>query len=484
MKLNKTTAIIGGLILAIGGVIYFTSNKSNNLTTTEKSQAIADSTITNIASTWTLQQWIQWRDDEIKKILAPTFDASEEKLILREDVIKKCSESYKFLEPYISDPNFLGDSARGKELTNFVSFVKAQNWMSIKDSTGKFTHALGNEITDKEYWNYISAEVTFPNLLKSQEFLNLMANPVTYKAAVDKINSLNTTLPTNRKWIVYPFRAQFIKSVDKTTYGRMLILIPNEPASNGDIVDKWVLFSIATPDLTPTPEVKSVSIIQNPSIADSNKAYLADFMREKDSASGEIKIIPTYLMEKDPSKNCYDCHKSAVLPIQPKTEFTFDAQGKMIENPNGIGVLPALVINRKIRRYGLSDFGPMKTNAYGPTLGPDDKQRVIDFIANTTKDIPIDSTSYPKIISAMNCASCHNDFAKINYLQAVRSNRDVKAFESGKGIVQTYIEKGWMPPRNTLSQNERTALWKCLMTEYFNPTNNSGILVDWLKGKN
>jgi hypothetical protein len=50
-------------------------------------------------------------------------------------------------------------------------------------------------------------------------------------------------------------------------------------------------------------------------------------------------------------------------------------------------------------------------------------------------------------------------------------------------MIETYIEEGWMPPDNHLSADERQALWKCLMEEYFDLNQQSGLLIDWLKGQ-
>jgi hypothetical protein len=65
----------------------------------------------------------------------------------------------------------------------------------------------------------------------------------------------------------------------------------------------------------------------------------------------------------------------------------------------------------------------------------------------------------------------------------VRTDLDFVAFKDGKGMVQTYVDQGLMPPGADLTPIERRALWRCLMTEYFDPTSNSGLLEDWLRGE-
>jgi hypothetical protein len=43
--------------------------------------------------------------------------------------------------------------------------------------------------------------------------------------------------------------------------------------------------------------------------------YPVDFSRQKDPQSGQINIVPTMLLAENTSKNCYECHKTGVVPI-------------------------------------------------------------------------------------------------------------------------------------------------------------------------
>jgi hypothetical protein len=83
----------------------------------------------------------------------------------------------------------------------------------------------------------------------------------------------------------------------------------------------------------------------------------------------------------------------------------------------------------------------------------------------------------------MQCSSCHNRFSTINYPQAVRTDLDINGFPaSKKGMLQTYIEQGYMPPGVVLSPEERQGLWRCLLKEYCDLSAQQGLFVDWLKG--
>ncbi len=128
-------------------------------------------------------------------------------------------------------------------------------------------------------------------------------------------------------------------------------------------------------------------------------------------------------------------------------------------------------------------MGHLEAGAYGPSLGPIGNDRTDEFIAAETRDQPLPARSYGEIRSNMNCAKCHAEIGKLNYLIGVRSDAETKSFESKTGLLQTYIEQGYMPPGNTLTKRERHALWECVSKEYFDPDTGNGDFVDWLKGK-
>lgn len=432
---------------------------------------------------WDAAQWRQWRDREIATILKPTFATNGEHLLSRQAVISKSARAYSVLAGAIAkNPALLTNAKTLAGLKNFLAFTKAQHWMALTDEAGKPTHQLGLEIPDADYWTSAASELEFPPLLRSQPFLQFMYAH-NYQAAYDLIQAGNAALPDTNKWLVLPFRAQFILPVDRTSYGRMLVLIPNESAPDGGGRDKWVLFVIATPEMNPTQEIRSVSIFtvhRPPGDGTKPRTYFSDFLRERDARTGDIAIRSTLLLNPTPSKNCYDCHKSAVLPIRPAAEYGFGPGGRLVEKTAGEGEM-SQAVNRRIKPYGLPDFGVQDTAAYGPGLGPDAAGRSDQFIKSASGNGSLTAGAMGKIRDAMNCAQCHDHFAPINFLQAVRSDRDVEALLGGRGMVQTYIEKGWMPPNNNLTAEERTALWKCLLTEYLDAKTGTGLFASWLK---
>ena len=438
---------------------------------------------------WLPVEWRQWRDAEISRILQPTFPLKGEMLLCTDQVVQRSAAAYAGIETVLrAKPDlFAPTTDLGKAMGPFVSFIKAQHWMALRDAADHPTHALGMEIPDRDYYDYAIPFAELPPLLRSQEFLQHMATPATYQDAVAQIEAANARLPLADRWQVVPFRSQFILSVDTITYGRLLVLIPNLPAPDGGTMDKWVQFAIATPEMDPATEILSVSVIatHRPAKAPGKVAtYGLDFMRMKDASTGKITPTAVVRLPSDSphkSENCYDCHKAGVIPIHPKIEYAFAPSGALIEKPakapSRLGAINAL-----IKAYGPPDFGPQQATAYGPSMGPQQRPRSDAFIAAAAAGTGIGSASYARIRQAMNCSSCHNDFAPINYMQAARTAQEVDSFESRQSIVQTMIESGLMPPDNRLSRKERKALWQCLSKEYLDLSAQTGVFIEWLKG--
>ena len=453
----------------------------------------------NEPASWTIPQWITWRDRQIAHILEPTAtDQAGTRILKLKDVISRSQDAYQVVQACEqSDPNYFQDPARAHALGNFVRFVTAQHWMGITatvDGMPKNTNALGMPVTDFEYSEIAKPYVELPALLRSQEFLTKMASPATYRDAIAQIAEHNQTLPDDRKWIPLFYRAQFITTVDGTkTYGRLLVFVPNEPMADGVVADKWVLFGVVTPDMNPATVIKSVSIFTVCRSSTQTTTYFTDYMRTRDTAS-RFLVTSNFTLPDNPSHNCYSCHKSSVLPIHPAVEYGFDADGHLVPKTGDVGSIPAIV-NSRIASYGPPHFVPLDTQAYGPCLGPeattlfsarDDTIKVAgdrsdEFIRAATAGLDLPLSSYDAIRDAMRCSSCHERFAAINYPQAVRTDLDAAALIDTSGIVHTYIKEGIMPPGERLTDVEREALWRCLMKEYYDGAAQRGLLYDWLR---
>lgn len=485
-QVNSAAAAVAGLLAAVVMPAALSGAVTDNCT----APAVAAPAPRVLPqSDWLPVEWRQWRDAEISHILQPTYPLKGEMLLCKDQVVQRSAAAYAGIETALrAKPGLFAPTTElGRAMGPFVAFVKAQHWMALRDAGDHETHALGMDISDRDYYDYAIPFAELPPLLKSPEFLQAMSTPATYKNAVAQIEAANARLPLADRWKVVPFRSQFILSVDITTYGRMLVLAPNQPAPDGGTIDKWVLFAIATPEMDPATEISSVSVIatHRPARAPGKVAsYGLDYMRVKDAATGKITptaVIHLPLDSPFKSDNCYDCHKAAVIPLHPKVEYTFAPSGALIEKPahapSSLGA-----INELIKAYGPPDFGHQQAAAYGPSMGPQKRPRTDAFIAAAAAGTGIDPASYARIRKAMECSSCHNDFAPINFLQAARAAQEVDSFESRQGIVQTMIESGLMPPDNRLSRQERQALWQCLSKEYLDLSSQTGVFIEWLKG--
>jgi hypothetical protein len=183
----------------------------------------------------------------------------------------------------------------------------------------------------------------------------------------------------------------------------MLVLVPNVPTDDGGTLDQWILFSLATADQPVPGDIRPVSMIvmHNPPPSTGGQparqqAFFMDFVRERDSATNQIKLTPTALSPGHVSKNCFDCHKSAILSIRPAAEFEF-VNGVMRKKAANDGEVAGRA-NRFIRlyraKYGVPDWGHLDTGAYGPSIGPDGRLRTDEFIARASGDLNLPSSSY------------------------------------------------------------------------------------------
>ncbi|MEO7340576.1 MAG: hypothetical protein ABI073_06840 [Luteolibacter sp.] len=454
---------------------------------------------------WALSQWVNWRDSNIKNLLTPTDPEDKPSVVNREKVIQKAAEAYSGVAPILqANPQyFRNDPQLQSNMGNFISFIRSQSVMSDPK------HQLGFTVSDQEYWNQISSKMVFPEFLRNKQFLHLMSDAATYEKGIEMLKEYVATLPVAEQWQILPFEAQFIKSIQDgppspnqthgRTYGRMIVMVPNEPLPDGGKMDRWILYSLALPNLSDNAQpdegtIRAVSMIavqRPPESAQGQplKTYFMDFIREENQTTNEITMVPTAM--ENHSKNCYDCHKSAVLAIRPAAELHFVngqiARKALLPDEPVTSFLKKTIIRYK--RYGIPDWGYLEPATYGPSLGPEiNRTNNKEYFTNITQDLNLSSASVDRVMAAMDCSRCHEDFAPINYLQAVPSNRDIgSTFRLGQSMIQTNIERGWMPPPSPLiiplTNPERVALFRCLTREYCDLSAGTGILVDWLKGK-
>jgi hypothetical protein len=430
---------------------------------------------------WTAQQWREWRDSRIAWILRPDLETQEGKVLSRGSVVEKCGVALEQLDS-IRDGDSGSDPENEPGMAHFVRFVTAQHWMGVKDREGNKTHVLGSSITDGEYLDSATPFVQLPALLASRQFLTALGQPSTYRSALAMIDARNDGLAEDARWSVLTYRSQFILSVDRTTYGRLLIAVPARKLEGGGSLEQWIQFAIATPDTSPSAVIQSVSVVARVHLPNGEvHSYFVDLLRHKNPLTGEFWLSSTYSMKPMPSSNCFNCHKTAVISIHPRSLLRFDRHGTTEVAADGDEQVA------KLNRMAQSYRGPEKLfvdpQDYGPSLGSGTREILDAELSTVAGQNHIDAVSLDRIRKSADCTACHGEFAPLNFDLSVSTDRDASSFESKRGIAQTYIENGYMPPGNRLSPEERRVLWIGLSRAYFDPKTGQGAFVDWLKGK-
>ena len=63
-------------------------------------QTMADPPSSTPSASWTVSQWIQWRELQIRYILQPTFQVEGEALLSRDEVITRAARAYALVEAF------------------------------------------------------------------------------------------------------------------------------------------------------------------------------------------------------------------------------------------------------------------------------------------------------------------------------------------------------------------------------------------------
>lgn len=425
--------------------------------------------------TQSLEQWITWRDHQIGDLLTPTLAEEGQQYLEVGEVASKALTIYQAITtceqqtPHL----FKSDSSLGQQLLNLKRFTQAASIVTNND------HQFGFSITDQAYLDQSRPYIEVPELLRSQEFLQKISDPTRYYQAYQMIEEENKQRPFQEQWVVLPYKSHFLTSPDNTTYGRFFIHIPGDPIL-------WLQFAIATPDMMPNPPtIHSMSLVAvKPTGQPVNKYqfFWVDYWR----IYSDTIQLPTRYEAGQGTANCYYCHKTAVIPVYPLEEYTFDQSGTMVVKTEGAGDIPRY-LNNLIENYGPPYFADwLDPAAYGPPLGPFEQERTDAFLEKCTQPWKVSHDSFDDIRASMNCSKCHDStlLGPINYPQAVEIDLDVNVLtetNQSMPLAQVYIEQGWMPPDNNLTPPQRQALANCLMTEYYDFDSKTGLLVDWLK---
>ncbi len=408
--------------------------------------------------------WRQWRDQTANGLLSKYFEVGGQKILSHADVVKQADEANLFLKECRKSPSFSPDfEGVVANLERFAQTLGINNYNN---------HRFGFAITDQEYLDNIRQQAALPPLLKTQQFLKALGDPSTYKEAFRLIEEHNAALPQDQKWEVFLYKSRFLSTPDQArTNGRFFIYAPEGG------FEKWIQFGIVTPG-DPVRSINNVSIVSiGPPDANGNRPRaILDHWRTYE-ADGTISLSTRY--EKvGQTENCAICHKTSPLGIHPDEEYVIAADGRLVLNTINPGEFQKR-LNSRIEDYGLPFFrGWMNMVDFGPTIGPNGRQRDPTFMRACTSQQMLSEQSITNVQRSMRCSTCHNTdgLGPLNYPQSLRTD-----FTSGQ--VREYVIQGWMPPGNRLTSSEREALYNCLVQEYHDPTTQTGLLSEWLKGE-
>ena len=354
------------------------------------------------------------------------------------------------------------DPKAAKCLQPWKGFVTAKSYSMTPG------HTLNLPISDNDYYSKMDFPemLELPKELKTQEFLSILRNdsdPDYKSEALKYIEKLG-----KKDWIAFHYNSQHLPTPDGSrALGRFFIFVP------GVQFDRYIQFGLRASTSAKLPNsVSSVAVQKTDKSGKPLKTpevRIKDFWRVYDN-SGNIRVS-TRLKEAGRLENCYDCHKSHILPITPEPA-SFD-QSKF----------ETLVkkVNARMGSYGSMAYPGLTPEAYGPGMGPADKVRSDAYLTACTG--VADKSSLARLRDAMRCTDCHDGYTRgtLNYPSG-KSNQ-LSFFKTS--LLHSYVVKNQkMPPGEELSQTERNALASCLVKEYYDGVGSeAGIFPAWLQNQ-
>lgn len=327
-------------------------------------------------------------------------------------------------------------------------------------------HSMRFATSDSQYLKKIPSHArNLPDELTKQDFLrsldlHLESNG---QMAINYLVKLNESRSPDEQIRYFIFDSQFLPTADASaSYKRLFVYFPAET------VDKFIQFGLHN-DIGATYS-NTISMIAveklNPETSEQHStpiAWFKDFWRLRDQS---IISISTRLKESGQLESCYGCHSSALLKVLPD-RASFDSE-RFEEQ--------LTAVNNKIDLFKNAQIAEVSPDNFGPALGPLNNEGRTDSLFTQCASGLADE-SIAKVNSAMNCSQCHNDtFRKaLRYPMAQQSQIDRDS------IMKVLIEdEKSMPPATDLSDEERKALTRCLVEEYFSYNyEEKGLLEKW-----
>lgn len=342
-----------------------------------------------------------------------------------------------------------------------ASLANLKTFSSARKNEGLDHWLMGFNVPDAKYFADTSSFTAIPQDLQNPKLLSALSDPKRIPEALKMLEALNATYSPEHRIVFFQYVSQHLTTPDQSqVYGRILIYVPADAAG----IERWVQFGVPEAGKGRTQNVSVVAVKTNAN--GQTDVYFKDHFRMYDRA--EIYIKSRFEVNGS-GDSCVACHKSGVLPIFPKPGSLAAADQPKLD-----------FVNSVFKNYGPPSFGGyLDSAALGPALGETDAEtrakRTPEFIATCAKDLKFDDiqNSHATISKSMNCAKCHNSADGLGSLN----------YPLNLTVIDSYVRGGKMPPRNTLSVNEREGLLRCLKAEYFGvDSRQPALLLNWLKG--
>jgi hypothetical protein len=336
-------------------------------------------------------------------------------------------------------------------------------------------HSMGSSIPDSDYFNKVPYPdfLQIPKELTDKKFLALVedeAETADLEKALAYVEERNAkAIDPNDKWLTFIYRSQHLATPDGTgALGRFFVYIP------GKDFDRFLQFGLRSSPYEDLPNGFSVVSVQK-NDPKTGKPLAAPVARLKDFwriRNGSQITVSTRFDVKGALENCYQCHKTALLPITPDPKVFDDKRfGKTVK-----------LVNELMGGYTDIKLHGMEADDAGPGLGPVDYAgRTGAFMASCAQGRVPDAKRLEAIRDAMNCQNCHDGSTRglLNFPSA-----HVLQPHSRKTLVRQYIvdHKKMPPGHSDFTPVERQVLNDCLKEELYGQSEaQPGLLKTWLR---
>jgi hypothetical protein len=419
----------------------------------------------------TANAWNEWRRLTISNLQSPT-DLTNGVF----DLLNSCQSEHD-QQKFFKSPAFIA-------CMNPLTLAAENAKLITKDSvlnTSIFLDTPKSSMTSSD-----RPEVeTLPDVFKSKGFVEAS----THKGLTEEqVSALMVKVQ-----VIYP-NATIVRFKSRFGIGdkSILIRIP------GPKVDRWVhmtledeglgqamfMIGVEKEDATGNKLVPPRSFFNsfvNVSVSDGD---LAQPSPTSDNASAKnphkemlkgIVITPTTvrpLRVSSPQISCYVCHRTGAMPAVPdsssQNSWVSDPASAPISYTPGKNATDAISgFNAAIAETATAIPRGVNIDHLGPAIGPvSPTSRTDDFVKSCFSSPEASTLSVSNVKQAMNCMGCHDGTSVGKLTFPLGFDPTTEGFTPAN-VLHQMILSGHMPPGSSLTNDERAALDRCIVKEYY-----------------